>query len=125
MDTTKIISSEQEYLMALNEIEPYLQKGFANLSEDEDEYLAQITAMIANYESDKYPLPFKPKTLVEMLELKMFENKMKQKDLAIVLNVSENRISEIMNGKRKINLELAKRIHAVLKVDANFILESA
>ncbi len=119
------ILTEEDYQNALAAIEPFLQKGFANLSVTEDVELARLTALIDAYEAVHYALPFKPKTLTEMLELKMFERKMKQKDLAKTLGVTENRISEVLNGKRKINLDLAKRIYKELQVDANFILEYA
>ena len=125
MEKISIIQNEADYQIALATIEPYLQKGFANLSNAEDEELARISLLIEEYEEIVYPMPFRPKTLVEMLELKMFERKMKQKDLALVLGITENRISEVMNGKRKVNMDLAKRIHKELKVDAQFILEYA
>jgi HTH-type transcriptional regulator / antitoxin HigA len=125
MFNKSIISNETEYRLALAAIEPLLQKGFSQLTTDEDVELAAITALIEAYESAHYPLPFKPKNMVEMLELKMFEQKLKQKDLAKVLNVTENRISEVMNGKRKINMDLAKRLHLKLNIDAQFILAHA
>ncbi len=34
-------------------------------------------------------------------------------------------LSEIMNGKKKINLSIAKKLHQKLKIDGNFILEVA
>lgn len=123
--TLSTIQTEADYQAALAAIEPYLQKGFANLSQEEDEELARISSLIEEYEAFAYPMPFKPKTLTEMLELKMFERKMKQKDLAKALGVTENRISEVMNGKRKVNMDLAQRIYKVLNVDAQFILEYA
>jgi HTH-type transcriptional regulator / antitoxin HigA len=125
MFNNSIISNESEYRLALAAIEPLLQKGFSQLTTEEDDELARITAIIEAYESVNYALPFKPKNMVEMLELKMFEKKMKQKDLAQVLEVTENRISEVMNGKRKINMDLAKRLHLKLNIDAQFILAHA
>ena len=119
------ISNESEYQTALAAIEPFLQKGFEHLSFEEDEELARITSLIEDYEAIHYPLPFKPKTLVEMLELKMFERKLKQKDLAKVLQVTENRISEVINGKRKVNMDLAKRLYSELNIDPHFILTHA
>ena len=119
------ISNESEYQTALAAIEPFLQKGFEHLSFEEDEELARITSLIEDYEAIHYPLPFKPKTLVEMLELKMFERKLKQKDLAKVLRVTENRISEVINGKRKVNMDLAKRLYSELNIDPHFILTHA
>jgi HTH-type transcriptional regulator / antitoxin HigA len=119
-----LISSEAEYRSALAAIEPFLQKGFDNLSSNEDEELASITKAIEEYETMHYHLPFTPKTLTEMIELKMFELKLKQRELAKLLGVTENRISEILNGKRKINLDFAKRLHEKLNIDAKFILSN-
>jgi HTH-type transcriptional regulator/antitoxin HigA len=116
------ISSEQEYRSALAAIEPLLQKGFDKLTPEEDNELISITKLIEEYESVHYHLPFTPKTLVEMIEFKMSEMKLKQRDLAKILGVTENRISEIMNGKRKINMDFAKKLHQKLNVDAGFIL---
>lgn len=50
---------------------------------------------------------------------------LRQKQLAKMLEISETRISELLTGKRKINIELAKKLHKKLKIDANFILEAA
>ena len=66
-----------------------------------------------------------PKTLTEMLELKMYELKLKQKELAELLGISATRLSEVMQGKRKVNMDLAKRLYSVLKIDAAFILEQS
>ena len=117
-----LISKETEYRSALNAIEPLLTKGFEHLTPDEDEELARITKLIEDYEAIHYYMPFQPKTLVEMLELKMFELKLKQRDMAKLLGITENRISEVMNGKRKVNIDLAKRLNSKLNVDAQFIL---
>lgn len=43
-NTFSIIQTEADYQAALSAIEPYLQKGFANLSQEEDDDLARISA---------------------------------------------------------------------------------
>ena len=116
------ISTDKEYRLALDAIEPFLKKGFSQLTVQEEEELIHITKLIAEYEAQHYHLPFTPKTLVEMIELKMFELKLKQRDLAKLLGVTENRISEVLNGKRKINIDLAKKLYIKLDVDPQFIL---
>ena len=55
----------------------------------------------------------------------MFEMNLKQKQLAKILEISETRISELLSGKRKLNIELAKKLHSKLNIDAHFILEVA
>jgi HTH-type transcriptional regulator/antitoxin HigA len=55
----------------------------------------------------------------------MYERKLTQKDLAALLEISPTRLSEVMRGKRKVNLDLAKRLFKVLKISPEFILETA
>jgi HTH-type transcriptional regulator/antitoxin HigA len=125
MEKIEKITSQADYRLALAVIEPFLKKGFDALTPEEDDELARISMLIEQYEAVHYPMPFKPKTIQEMMELKMFEQKLKQKDLAQLLEITENRLSEVLNGKRKVNLDLAKRLHQRLHIDATFILECA
>jgi HTH-type transcriptional regulator/antitoxin HigA len=50
---------------------------------------------------------------------------LRQKQLAKLLDISEARISELLTGKRKINIDLAKKLHAKLNIDAHFLLQAA
>lgn len=50
---------------------------------------------------------------------------MKPKEGAELLDIKESSLMQIMNGKRKITMPLAKRIHSRLGIDANTILEFA
>ena len=125
------INSEEEYRKVMEQVETYLQKstrqgGFHTLTAPEKEELKHFSLLAEAWE-DGVPLkPIRqPKTLTEMLELKMYERKLKQKDLALLLGISATRLSEVMQGKRKVNMDLAKRLYSVLKIDAGFILEQA
>ena len=120
-----IITNKTEHQAALNYIEPLLKKGFDNLSAAEDADLYRVSMLIHEYQKVHYPLPLVPHTITEMLNLKMYELKLKQRDLAKLLGVKENRLSEILNGKRKINIDFAKRLYLCLNIDAEFILKSA
>ncbi|MFN8355279.1 MAG: helix-turn-helix domain-containing protein [Spirosomataceae bacterium] len=83
-----------------------------------------LAELIQQYEQEKIHFP-KPTTLTGMIELKMYEMKLKQKDVATLLGVNPSRISEILNGKKKITLEFAQKLHQELGIDGNFILEKA
>ncbi len=50
---------------------------------------------------------------------------LRQKQLAQLLEISETRISELLAGKRKVTIELAKKLHTKLNIDAHFILQVA
>ena len=66
------INNEQEYQLAIDQIEVYLSKGFSSLSIEETNKLNAITTMVADYECVFYPIP-KPSSISEMLQLKMYE----------------------------------------------------
>ncbi len=125
------INSEAEYRQVMDRVESYLNKataqgGSQTLSTSEKEELQHLSLLAEAWEDGIPLMPIRqPKTLVEMLELKMYERKLKQKDLAALLEISATRLSEVMQGKRKVNMDLAKRLHSVLKIDAGFILEKA
>ena len=53
-----------------------------------------------------------------MIRLRMFQENMKQRDTAKALGISETRLSEVLTGKRKVNMDLAKRLHDKLKIRA-------
>lgn len=55
----------------------------------------------------------------------MYERKLKQKDLAALFEISPTRFSEVMQGKRKVNPDLVKRLFKVLNISPEFILETA
>jgi HTH-type transcriptional regulator/antitoxin HigA len=55
----------------------------------------------------------------------MYEKGWKQKQLAEILGISEASISGLLSGRRKLNLDLARKLHTKLEVDAHFLLISA
>ncbi|MBC8044585.1 MAG: helix-turn-helix domain-containing protein [Rhizobacter sp.] len=118
------VKNKSDFNAALTAIEPFLKKGFARLSKKEIAELERLTTLIAAYE-DTLKLDIdEPLTIAEMLELKMFEMKLSQKQLAEKLEITATRLSEVMNGKRKVNADLAKRLYKKLHVDPKFILEA-
>ncbi len=90
------------------------------LSSAQQAELDHVSDLVADYEEQHYP--FEPNTLREAIELRMFQRKLRQKDLAVLLGTSPSRISEILNGKRELNLAIAKALHQKLNIDADFIL---
>lgn len=116
------ITNESEYKRAFQMFDN-LTADMTNNLEKQVEARAVAEAIQA-YEQAFVAFP-RPTTLPGMIELKMYEMKLKQKDLAELLEVEASRISEILNGKRKITLDLAKKLHEKLDIDGNFILEVA
>lgn len=111
-----------------NRIEKILLKstqlgGFSNLSIEEMNELKELSIQAEAFEDEAGIMPIqKPKTLVEMLRYKMFEMNLRQKQLAELIGMSETRLSELLAGKRKLNIETAKKLHQKLNIDAEFLL---
>ncbi|AUS07146.1 helix-turn-helix domain-containing protein [Pseudotamlana carrageenivorans] len=83
--------------------------------------LILVSDIIEAYEEKHHPIGM-PK-LMDVIELRMFEMKLKQKDLAVLLGTSASRISEIFKGKRDITLSLARSLHKKLNIDSDIILQ--
>ncbi|GAB2566642.1 helix-turn-helix domain-containing protein [Spirosoma areae] len=120
-----------EYQQLMARIETFLQKatvggGFEALSSDEATELAHLSQWAEAYEDSIPLMPIKvPQSLAEMIEFKMYEKKMKQRDMARLLEVPETRLSEVLRGKRRVSLAMAKSLRTKLNIDADFILEHA
>lgn len=115
------IQTEIELKAAFNQLDTLI----AEMGEDKDKQAqAKLLAeAIQAYEKENTAFPM-PTILIGMIELKMYEMKLKQRDLAVLLDIESSRVSEYLNGKRKINLEFAKKVHEKLGIDGNFILQS-
>jgi HTH-type transcriptional regulator/antitoxin HigA len=61
-------------------------------------------------------------TLPEIIKDEMEERGITQKQLAELLGVSPSRISEYMTGKAEPTLRVARLLHQILDIDADFIL---
>jgi HTH-type transcriptional regulator/antitoxin HigA len=111
-----------EYKKNLDRLEVLLKEltDKGQLSKKMQSELDTISDQIADFEEQQFP--FQPDSLKEMIELRMYQRKLKQKDLAEILGTTPSRISEILNGKRGLTMELAKSLHRKLNIDANLIL---
>ena len=80
--------------------------------------LDQISDEIADYEEKNFP--FKVESLNEMIELRMYQ--LKPKYVAQILGTTSSRMSEILNSKRGLTIELAKGQYYKLNLDPKLIL---
>ena len=103
------------------------QKGMIE-PEMDNEYtreIAQLSKMMADYEDNSLGLQTLriKNPLVQSIEDYSYAHNMRQKDVASALGINASVFSQIMNGKRKITLSIAKKLHTVLGIGANTILE--
>lgn len=117
------INSKQQYYTAMAEIESYLQKGFSKLTVEEDDRLEALSKAVEAWELKEYPMPMQP-TLPDILVYLMQYKRSSQAELSESLSISKSLLSEILNGKKKPNLELIINLHKNFGIDANILLES-
>ena len=98
--------------------------GFDYLTKKESAELNKYTQIVKTYEDTHYTIPL-PQTVQGLIELKMFENKLKQKDLAKMLNTTDTKLSEIMHHKRKPSISFLKAMNQILGIDGNLLLKIA
>lgn len=89
--------------------------------------ISDLSKLMAQYE-DEYMdiLPLREKTpLIKSIEDYFYARNMKQKEGAKYLGINESVFSQILSGKRRITMPIAKRLHSKLGIDANMILKYA
>ena len=127
----KKLTTRQEYdeMKAVVEalISEATEKGMLE-PEMDNEYTRQISELsklMATYE-DEYMniLPLREKTpLIRSIEDYFYARNMKQKEGAQFLGINESVFSQILSGKRRITMPIAKRLHSKLGINADMILE--
>lgn len=118
------ISSEKDYQAAMKKIDALMKKGESKLTDKEAESLRVMALAAQAYEKSIYTIPA-PKTLEGLLELKMYERRLRQKELARLLGIGEPKLSQIMSRKRKPDVAFLKAAHQQLGIDGNVLLEVA
>lgn len=113
------LSTPAQYRQALRRLDALLAVADAG-----EETQALVTAL-AQYETRLQHLPGLPVTLAEMIELKRQHLQLKQKELAQLLEVPAGRLSQILSGKRRVTLDLAKKLYERLGISPEFILKTA
>ena len=119
----KAIKTEAQYQKALKKIDALMISLGDDHSYDNPKFVKmdQLSSLVANYEDKHYPVELPP--LIEVVKLRMYERGLKQDDLATLLEVPKNRISEYLRGKRDITLEVARKLHSKLHIDGDIILQ--
>jgi HTH-type transcriptional regulator/antitoxin HigA len=122
MKHNKMINDDGDYSKVMAKIDSLMAKGSKNVSKEELEEIRTLALAAQEYEQKKYVVAA-PKTLAGMIEMRMYEMRLKQRDLAKKLNISDAKLSLIMNGKQRPDIDFLKAVHTELLVDAEFILQ--
>ena len=118
----KLIANKTEYeaIMArVDELVEIVDEGTPSTDKNYIE-LDFLTDLVVAYEKEHYPIG-KP-VLTDVLKSRMYEMNLTQKTLAEMLGISAPRVSEYLTGKSEPTLQIARKMHKNLHIDANVIL---
>lgn len=113
----KVIKTEKDYQKALKRLEVIFDAKKGSKNGDE---LELISLLIDNYEKEKYPIDLPDP--IEAIKFRMEQLGYKQKDLAEAIGL-KSRASEILNRKRKLTLDMIRKLHEVLGIPTEVLIK--
>ena len=105
-----VIKTEQDYQQAISRLEIIFDAPIDSPEGDEAEILS---ILIEKYEDEHYPIG--PPDPIEAIKFRMEQMGMKKSDLAEIIGY-KSRVSEIFSRKRKLTLQMIRKLHDKLKI---------
>ena len=116
----KPIKNNQQYEDALSRTYTLMQKKIKPNSKESDE-LEILSILIKEYENEHYPVP-KPNPL-DAIKFRLDQMNMSESELSEILGY-RSRKSEILSGKRKLNLSMIRKLTEKLNIPAGVLIQS-
>ena len=113
----KPIRNEIDYQNALARLELIFDAKRDTVEGDELEILAMV---IDNYENEKFPIEMPDP--IAAIKFRMEQMGLKQKDLVEMVGF-KSRVSEIMNKKRKLTLEMIRKLNTNLHIPTEVLIQ--
>lgn len=112
----KPIKTKEQYQQYLTIIDSLI-----DCEEDsaEEEVLELVSILVEDYESKHYVI--EAPDPIEAIKIKMEEEGLRRKDLAPYFG-SSSRVSEVLNRKRPLTLEMIKNLHRELGISAETLI---
>jgi len=111
------IKTESDYQMALARLEYLFDAPVGTQESDEADILALL---IDEYEKLNYPI--EAPDPIEAIIIRMEEMQLRQVDLIPVLG-GKNRVSEILNRRRRLTLGMIRKLEAYLNLSASMLIK--
>jgi len=106
----KPIKNEQNYTDTLSKIEDLMSAKQNTPQMDE---LEVLTTLVEAYEEQFYKIDAPDP--IEAIKFRMEQESLKQKDLIEIIG-SKSRVSEVLNRKRKLTIEMIRNLHKQLHI---------
>lgn len=113
----KPIKNEKDYQNALARLEVIFD---AKKGTEEGDELEILSIIIDNYEKENFPIEmYDP---IAAINFRMEQMGLKQKDLVEMIGF-KSRVSEVMNKKRKLTLEMIRKLSTNLKIPTDVLIQ--
>jgi HTH-type transcriptional regulator/antitoxin HigA len=123
METLEQIRAELKPIKTKEQYKNYLKviDSLVDCLEDspEEQVLELVSILVESYEAEHYPI--EAPNPIEAIKLMIEEKGLKRKDLVVYFG-SSSRVSEVLNGKRQLTFEMAKKIRQGLGISAEVLL---
>ena|ERR1700722_760684 len=113
----KPIKTKTDYHKSLLRLEKIFD---AKPNTDEGDEAEILSLLIENYENEHYAI--KSPDPIEAIKIRMEEMNLKQADLVDVIG-SKSRVSEVLNKRRKLTVEMIRHLTGILKLSANVLVQ--
>jgi HTH-type transcriptional regulator/antitoxin HigA len=115
--TIKPIRNEKDYQHALARLEEIFD---ARKGSKEGDELEVLSILVDNYENAYFPIGMPDP--IEAIKYRMEQMGMQQKDLAEAMGF-KSRVSEVLNRKRKLTLEMIRKLNEILKIPTEILVQ--
>ncbi len=112
----KVIKTEKEYQTALSRVEEIFDSKKGSKNGDE---LELLSLLIDNYEKEKFPIDLPDP--IAAIKFRMEQLGYNQKDLSDVIGL-KSRVSEILNKRRKLTLDMIRKLHDTLGIPTEVLV---
>jgi HTH-type transcriptional regulator/antitoxin HigA len=116
--TIKPIKSESDYKEALKRLEIIFD---ADLNTPEGDELEILSILIEKYENVHFPIDLPDP--IEALKFRMEQMGYTPNDLVKVIGL-KSRVSEILNKKRKLSLNMIRKLHDQLQIPTEVLVQA-
>jgi len=113
----KPIKTEADYRSALKRLEEIFD---AKLGTQESDELDILGLMVDDYENKHYPI--EAPDPIEAIKIRMEEMHLKQVDLIPEIG-GKSRVSEILNRKRRLTVDMIRKLATRLNLSANLLIK--
>ena len=111
------IRNEKDYQKALDRLEMIFDSKKGTNQGDELEILS---ILIDRFENENFPIGMPDP--IEAIKFRMEQLGMKQKDLAEIVGF-KSRVSEILNKKRKLTLDMIRKLNTTLHIPTEVLIQ--